>query len=283
MTDNTTTVKPATTPQELAALYRSRNGARPSPVALGDAFLACRRDLGISQQELARRTGITAGTVHHHESVALLPEPYRGYAASGKLRFKEARTLADLGVYHRRNSDRAAYIEADPRFVEIAELFISGRLSSVWVEKIVRFAKDDPAATVDEIVQRVISKAPRKPRGYVDTSHPPRQPIEATTATVRDHMLALAGEVEAWGMAEHCEVERMPVLAAARLLCDRLARVVFKTGGVRAPVGVDSLPTLATTTANRNGGHENGVGNRRLALLLEEPRKPLEGQEGLGL
>jgi len=26
-----------------------------------------------------------------------------------------------------------------------------------------------------------------------------------------------------------------------------------------------------------------GVGNRRLALLLEEPRKPLAGQEGLAL
>ena len=84
-------------------LSRARNGSRPTPVALGDAFLACRRELGISQCELARRTGITAGTVHHHESVALLPEPYRGYAASGKLRFKEARTLADLGVYHPRN------------------------------------------------------------------------------------------------------------------------------------------------------------------------------------
>src|SRR3990167_7360650 len=265
MTDNTTTVKPATTPEELAALYRSRNGARPSPVALGDAFLACRRELGISEQELARRTGITPGVIHHHESVTFLPEPYKTHTATGKLRFKEARTLADLGWYHRRNSDRAAYIETDPRFEEIAALFISDRLSSVWVEKIVGVAHDDPAATVDEIVQRVISKAPRKPRGYVDTSHPPRQPIEASTATVRDHILALAGEVEAWGMAEHCEVERMPVLAAARLLTDRLCRA-----------------GLAASTAN---GHAEtvGAGNRRLALLLEEPRKPLAGQEGLGL
>ena len=251
------------TPADVAAAYRSPDGT--NCVALGDMMLACRRELDISQCELARRTGITARTCHHYESTALLPEPYRGYAASGKLRFKEARTLADLGVYHRKSRDRAAYIEADPRFVEIAELFITGRLSSVWVEKIVGVAHDDPAATVDEIVQRVISKAPRKPRGYVDTSHPPRQPIEASTATVRDHILALAGEVEAWGMAEHCEVERMPVLAAARLLTDRLCRA-----------------GLAASTAN---GHAEtvGAGNRRLALLLEEPRKPLAGQEGLGL
>src|SRR3990167_916219 len=269
MTDNTTTVKPATTPEELAALYRSRNGARPSPVALGDAFLACRRELGISQQELARRTGITPGVIHHHESVTFLPEPYKTHTATGKLRFKEARTLADLGWYHRRNSDRAAYIETDPRFEEIAALFISDRLSSVWVEKIVGVAHDDPAATVDDIVQRVISKAPRKPRGYVDTSQPPRQAIEASTATVRDHILALAGEVEAWGMAKHCEVERMPVLAAARLLDQRLHAAV-----------------LAASTGNGHADAStgtNGVVNRRLALLLEEPRKVLEGQEGLAI
>ena len=268
------------TPEQLSALYRSRNGARPSPVALGDAFLACRRELGISQQELARRTGITAGVVHHLESVALLPPPYRGYAASGKLRFKEARTLADLGWRVGETRERPAHILVDERFEEIAALFVSGRLSSVWVEKIVMAAKDDRDATVDEIVQRVISKAPRKPRGYVDTSHPPRQPIEASTATVRDHILALAGEVDAWGMVEHCEVDRMPVLAAARVLCDRLARVVFRTGGVRAPVGVDSLSTVAEVSA-AHAGTGNGVGNRRLALLLEEPRKVLAGQEAM--
>ena len=256
------------TPEEIGAIYRGeRNGY--SVVALGDMMLACRRELGISQCELARRMGITAGTLHHYESCALLPEPYRGYAASGKLRFKEARTLADLGWYHRKSRDRAAYSETDPRFAEIAALFVSRRLSSVWVEKIVRFAKDDPAATVDEIVQRVISKAPRKPRGYVDTSHPPRQAIEASTATVRDHILALAGEVEAWGMAKHCEVERMPVLAAARLLDQRLHAAV-----------------LAASTGNGHADAStgtNGVGNRRLALLLEEPRKVLEGQEGLAI
>src|SRR3990167_11070704 len=183
MTDNTTTVKPATTPEELAALYRSRNGARPPRGARGAAFLACRRELGISQQELSRRTGITAGVIHHHESVTFLPEPYKTHTATGKLRFKEARTLADLGRRVGETRERPAHILVDERFEEIAALFVSGLLSSMWVEKIVQAAKDDRDATVDEIVQRVISKAPRKPRGYVDTSHPPRQPIEASTAT----------------------------------------------------------------------------------------------------
>ena len=255
------------TPADVACAYRAKDGI--SPVKLGDMLLACRRELGISQAELARRTNITAGTCHHYESVALLPEPYRTHTAEGRLTFKEARTLADLGWRVRRSRGHPAHIEADPRFEEIAALFISRRLSSMWVEKIVMAAKDDRDATVDEIVQRVIQKAPRKPRSYVDTSHPSRR-IDASTATVRDHMLALAGEVEAWGMAEHCEVERMPVLAAARLLDQRLHAAV-----------------LAASTGN---GHAeastgtNGVGNRRLALLLEEgERRPLAGQEGLGL
>jgi len=47
-------------------------------------------------------------------------------------------------------------------------------------------------------------------------------------------------------------------------------------------VGVEGLPTLAAT-ANAAQAHENGVGNRRLALLLtEEPdRRPRRGQEVL--
>src|SRR3990172_10895441 len=109
------------TPADVAAAYAAKN---LSPVSLGDLMLRCRRELGISQQELARRSGITPGTLHHYESCALLPEPYRGYAASGKLGFKESRSLADLD-YH------------DPRFAEIASLFVHGRLSSVYVESVV--------------------------------------------------------------------------------------------------------------------------------------------------
>jgi len=108
------------TPADVAAAYAAKD---LSPVVLGDLMLRCRRELGISQQELARRTGITPGTLHHYESCALLPEPYRRYADSGTLAFKEARSLADLNHH-------------DPRFDDIANIFVHGRLSSAYVESV---------------------------------------------------------------------------------------------------------------------------------------------------
>ena len=212
------------TPDEIVALYRGR---KINPVVLGDAMLACRHALGISQQELARRTGITPGTLHHLESVALMPEPYRTHTAAGRLTLKEARAIADLNWHD------------DGRAAEIADLFVSGRLSSSWVERVVVVARDDRTATVDELVQRVLSKAPRLPRGWAKINPGKVHPAAVPTATLQAHILALAGEVDAWGMGAHCEVERLPVLAAARVLSDRLYRVVLGVVPVRAPVRVE--------------------------------------------
>ena len=256
------------TPADVAAAYHARDGR--SCVALGDMMLACRRALGISQQELARRTGITPGTLHHHESVA--NSTMRDEIEKGLLTFKEARCLADLGWY------RGANFRRDERLPEIVALFTSGRLSSAYVERLVSIAKANPAKSVDELVTILISKAKVIPKAYRPAL---LKKIPAITSkALQSRLLSLAGEVEAWGMQERCEVERMPVLSAARCLTDRLARVVFKTGGVRAPVGVDSLPTVAEAAVAHAGA--NGVGNRRLALLLEEPdRRPRKGQEVL--
>ena len=237
------------TPADVAAAYAAKD---LSPVALGDLMLRCRRELGISMMELARRSGITPGTLHHYESCALLPEPYRGYAASGKLGFKESRSLADLD-YH------------DPRFAEIASLFVYGRLTSVYVERVVHEAKRDPSAAVDVIVERALSDAPRKPKTWTPTDKQPRPLVDVTA--IKEHMLALAGEIEAWGMGEHCEVERLPVIAAARVLDDRLHRLA-----------------LVATPANETlGGALGGLlGQRRSALLTEEPdRRPRNGQGNL--
>ena len=63
---------------------------------------------------------------------------------------------------------------------------------------------------------------------------------------------ALAGEVDAWGMAAHSDVERMPVLRAARLLDDRLHRAA-----------------LATTTAN---GHARVAAGRGREMALAGAR-----------
>src|SRR3990167_6953129 len=236
------------TPADVAAAYAAKD---LSPVSLGDLMLRCRRELGISQQELARRTGITPGTLHHFEAVALMPEPYRGYTDTGKLAFKTARALTAL--------------VNDPRFTEIAALFVSRRLSSVYIETVVRMAKLHPKAEVDALVTLAFTRARKQPQEWVGPVVVARRP-RVDPRALQAHILALAGEVEAWGIGEHCEVERLPVVAAARLLDDRLHRAV-----------------LATTAAN---GHVEGIlvelkGQRRSALLDEEPRRPLAGQAGL--
>ena len=140
-------------------------------------------------------------------------------------------------------------------------------------------AKLHPKADVDELVALAFTRARKQPSDWVGPVVVARRP-RVDAKALQAHILALAGEIEAWGMQEHCEVDRMPVIGAARCLTDRLARVVFKTGGVRVPVDVDSLPTLAGATV-AHAGTGNGVGNRRLALLLEEPRKVLAGQEAM--
>src|SRR3990167_8569361 len=232
------------------------------PLELGRAFTTHRHRHNVSQQELARRIGMTPGVIHHFESLLTLPETVQADITAGRLTLKEARCLADLGWY------RGASFRPDERLPEIVALFTSGRLSSVYVEAIVRAAKQNPAASVDEVVRLSFLRVKKQPRKWPETVVERHKPVVATIA-LQSHILALAGEVEAWGMQERCEVEMLPVLTAARLLTDRLARVVFKTGGVLAPVDASATPAVATT-AKRSVGHENGVRNRRLALLLGE-------------
>ena len=240
-----------TTPEDVAAAYAAKN---LSPVSLGDLMLRCRREQGISQQELARRTGITPGTLHHFEAVALMPEPYRGLTHTGKLAFKTARALAAL--------------VNDPRFTEIAALFTSRRLSSTYIEAVVRMAKLHPKADVDELVALAFTRARKQPRDWVGPVVVARRP-RVDPKALQAHILALAGEIEAWGMQERCEVERLPVIAAARVLDQRLHTAV-----------------LATATANVHAEAVLGglLGQRRSALLTEEPdRRPRNGQEAMTL
>ena len=155
----------------------------------------------------------------------------------------------------------------DPRLAEIASLFVHGRLTSVYVERVVHEAKRDPSAAVDVIVERALSDAPRKPKTWTPTDKRPRPLVDVTA--IKEHMLALAGEVEAWGMQERCEVERLPVIAAARVLDQRLHAAV---------------PATATAGENLGGVLGGLLGQRRSTLLTEEPdRRPRKGQKAMAL
>ena len=192
------------TPEDVAAAYHGEHSGQ-ALVALGDMMLACQREMGIRPQELARLTGITPGIIHHITSVAL--SSMRADVESDRLTLKEARTLADLGW------GRASHYRPDPRKAEIIALFTSGRLSSVYVEPVVRQAKANPQADVEEVVQMAFANVKKVPK----TREPPKaRPKPATpTKDLQAHILALAGEVEAWGIGEHCEIERLPEIGRA--------------------------------------------------------------------
>lgn len=113
------------------------------PMKMAQAFIAYRKKYGISQQELARRTRITAGTIHHYESLLKTLAPkLRKHVDAGDLTFKEARGIAD--------------IDGHARQVEMAQPFIDGRLSSVYVEDLVSRAKSDNRVSVAELVKEAI-------------------------------------------------------------------------------------------------------------------------------
>ena len=115
------------------------------PMKMAEAFIAFRRKFGISQQELARRTRITAGTIHHYESLLKTLAPkLRKHVDAGDLTFKEARGIAD--------------IEGHSRQVEMAQPFIDGKLSSVYVEELVARAKSDDEISVVELVKDAIGE-----------------------------------------------------------------------------------------------------------------------------
>ncbi|MGB1748497.1 MAG: ParB/RepB/Spo0J family partition protein [Dehalococcoidia bacterium] len=136
------TVKEEVTEQErwelsLAEQYHS---ALVTPMDLGRAFMEYRDQHEITQQELARRTGITPGTIHHYESLIRTLDPGLGEKVnSGELTFKEARSIADIDDHARQR--------------EIAQPFIDGRLSSVHVERIVGRAKTSATLTIEEIIE----------------------------------------------------------------------------------------------------------------------------------
>ena len=113
------------------------------PMKMAAEFLAFREKYGLSQQELSRRTRITAGTIHHYESLLRTLAPnLRRHVDNGDLTFKEARGIADIDGHERQ--------------AEMAQPFIDGRLSSVYVEDLVSRAKSDESVTAAELVREAI-------------------------------------------------------------------------------------------------------------------------------
>ncbi len=207
------TVKESVTEQErwellLAEQYHS---SLVPPMDLGQAFIDYRDRYDVTQQELARRTGITPGTIHHYESLIRTLAPGLGTKVnSGELTFKEARSIADIDDHERQ--------------LEIAKPFVDGRLSSVHVERIVGRAKNAPELTIEQIIDEVVNgKRPAtKPEPVEEVIREPEPPRERNTESLENMVLHLAGELDALPMQVIPEYRRLKLISCLRILDSRL-------------------------------------------------------------
>jgi|TARA_B100001750_G_C15427437_1_gene556297 DNA-binding XRE family transcriptional regulator len=181
------------------------------PMELGKSFSRYREANKITQQELARRTGITPGTIHHYESLIKTLDPNLAEKLdAGILTFKEARSIAD--------------IESHSRQREIAQPFIDGTLSSVHVERVVGIAKSERHMTIQDIIEEVISGK----RKVVDknesvfTIPPPNQNIVPNTNLIETSILKIAGELDAIQLQDIPEYRRLKLISSLRILDSRL-------------------------------------------------------------
>ncbi len=179
------------------------------PMKLGKAFMAYRETYDVTQQELARRTGITPGTIHHYESLIRTLDPELGrHVDSGKLTFKEARSIADISDFRRQ--------------AEIAQPFLSGRLSSVYVERIVGLAKSDPELAVEQIIDEVVNGKKASTPEPALTEEPEETGI-FDTSRLEVTVLEIAGELDALQLQVVPEYRRLKLMSSLRILEARVS------------------------------------------------------------
>ncbi len=217
--------------QELRLSEQYHNGLVP-PMVMAKEFYTYRKSHDITQQELARRTGITPGTIHHYESLIRTLDPRLGKRVdAGDLTFKEARSIADIDGHRRQR--------------EIAEPFLSGRLSSVHVERIVGRAKSSPELTIEQLIAEVVEGARRpdpepaqQPKAPEPEMHPSTsQPMGITT--LENTALMLAGELGALPLQVIPEYRRLNLISSLRILDSRLSTALaFLNSGQAVETGV---------------------------------------------
>ncbi len=209
------TLREDISPQERRELRLSElyHNALVPPRALAREFISYRKSYGITQQELARRTGITPGTIHHYESLMKTLDPALGERLDdGDLTFKEARSIADIDDRHRQR--------------EIAEPFLTGKLSSVHVEQVVGRAKSDPSLSIAYLIEEVLKDgrrpAPEKVAETITPADRPQQPAPTAEMSLEKSALMLAGELGALQLQIIPEYRRLDLISSLRILDNRL-------------------------------------------------------------
>ena len=189
---------------DLRLLYQ---GSETCPITLGERFLEFRKGFSITQQELAKKTGITPGTIHHYESlIKTLAPSLKTHVKNKELTFKEARSIADIDDYDRQ--------------LKLAKPFLNGELSSVHVEKIVSLAKKHPASEVKVIIESVT-----KGKQIVEERKPePEKKIVEDTVdfnSIDARILKLSAEIDLIQSEEIPEFKRLKLISSLRILQSR--------------------------------------------------------------
>ena len=188
-------------------LRLSYQGSETCPITLGEKFLDFRKEFSITQQELAKKTGITPGTIHHYESLIKTLAPKLKINVKNKeLTFKEARSIADIDDYDRQ--------------LQLAKPFLKGELSSVHVEKIVSLAKKHPATEVKVIIESVT-----KGRQIVEAkkAEPEKKIIENPIdfGSIDARILKISAEIDLIQSEEIPEFKRLKLISSLRILQSR--------------------------------------------------------------
>ncbi len=207
------TVRSDVSEQDIRELQLSESYHHESvpPMEMGRAFLNYRERFGVSQQELARRTGITPGTIHHYESlVRNLAADLGEKVQSGDLTFKEGRSIAD--------------IEGADRQREIAEPFVSGRLSSVYVEKVVGHAKKNPDLPIEQILEDVLKGTRAEDKVQKDAGPTPKTGVDISK--LESTVLQLAGELDALQLQVIPEYRRLNTISTLRILDSKVQSAI---------------------------------------------------------
>ena len=177
-----------------------------TPTTIAKEFIEFRKLRKISQQELSRRTGITPGTIHHYESLIKKLDPkLLSYLDEGKLTFKEARSIADLEDFDLQN--------------EIAKPFIEGKISSVYVEKIIKNVKKNPKTSLDKIIKNVVNGVEvsiNKEKFVSEIS------VVENNLSIEEKILHFSIELESISEEEIPEYRRLRVISSLKILDSKI-------------------------------------------------------------
>ena len=177
-----------------------------APTKIAMEFIEFRKLRKMSQQELSRRTGITPGTIHHYESLIKKLDPkLLSYLDKGQLTFKEARCIADLEDFSLQN--------------KIAKPFIEGKISSVYVEKVIRNVKNNPKISYEKIIKNVVDGVDLSTEKE-NISKEIKKEIKNTS--IEEKILNFSIELESISEEDIPEYRRLRVISSLKILDSKI-------------------------------------------------------------